>query len=42
MLWYVTHMLRAKSKLKNTSGKNILTFFRPVLEDKVEIQKWKI
>jgi hypothetical protein len=29
-------MQRAKRKLKNMLGSNILKFFRPVLEDKAE------
>jgi hypothetical protein len=32
----------AKSKLKNMLGNNILKFFRPVLEDKLEKFKWKL
>ena len=36
MLQYMTHMQRAKSKIKDMLGNNILKFFRPALEDKVE------
>jgi len=36
MLQYMTLMHREKSKLVNMLGSNILKFFRPVLEDKIE------
>jgi len=35
-------MQRAKSKIKNMLGNNILKFLRPVLEDKVEKCNWNI
>jgi hypothetical protein len=35
-------MQKVKSKLVNMLGSNILNFFRPVLEDKVEKFKWEL
>ena len=35
-------MQKVKSKFENMLGSNILKFFRPVLEDKVEKFKWEL